>query len=255
MPTEDQSTNATAPFQREDRYIVIKRSDLDRLAGLDRHLFSQASRRAHEQMFAAGAPARSFLVIESDWPEFEPTWAAIEARMAGNPVGQHQGEPVGALLIDEYFDSREIGEVDVQLDSKVCDQLAEKYPGQSFPLYIHPAPADAGEVEQLVAANTEYARRHLEQQAEVERLRSIERSYDLREELLTQVKGERDRMITRTTELAAQLAELDELLLGLLPWMERANEKSDDDIPELLRLRAAISASAELSEPVERKPA
>ena len=55
--------------------------------------------------------------------------------------------------------------------------------------------------------------------------------------------------------MRAQLVERDALLLGLLPWMERANEKSDDDIPELLRLRSAISASAELSEPVERKPA
>ncbi len=28
MPTENQSNNTGAPFQREDRYIVIKRSDL-----------------------------------------------------------------------------------------------------------------------------------------------------------------------------------------------------------------------------------
>lgn len=60
--------------------------------------------------------------------------------------GQHQGEPVGMLLIDEYFDNREVGDVDVQLDLKVCGQLAEKYPGQSLPLYTH---ADTGEVERL----------------------------------------------------------------------------------------------------------
>jgi hypothetical protein len=34
-------------------------------------------------MLTRGAPARSFLVIESDWPEYEPAWAMIEARMTG----------------------------------------------------------------------------------------------------------------------------------------------------------------------------
>lgn len=56
------------------------------------------------------------------------------------PAEQHQGEPVGTLLIEEYFDNREVGEVDVQLDAKVCEQLAEKFPGQSFPLYTHADP-------------------------------------------------------------------------------------------------------------------
>lgn len=62
---------------------------------------------------------------------------------------EHPGEPVGTLLIDEYFDGREVGDVDAQLDTKACEQLAEKYPGQSLPLYICPAPAVAGEVERL----------------------------------------------------------------------------------------------------------
>lgn len=51
------------------------------------------------------------------------------------PCAQPQGEPVGMLLIDEYFDNREVGEVDVQLDSKVCECLARDYPGQSLLLY------------------------------------------------------------------------------------------------------------------------
>lgn len=72
---------------------------------------------------------------------------------------QHQGEPVGTLLIDEYFDGREVGDVDVQLDTKACAQLAEKYPGQSLPLYICPAPTDPGEVERLRAALKFYADR------------------------------------------------------------------------------------------------
>lgn len=56
-------------------------------------------------------------------------------------------------------------------------------------------------------------------QAEIERLNSVERSYQLREELLEQLKGERDRMIERTCELSpevdrltARTAELERLL-------------------------------------------
>ncbi len=72
---------------------------------------------------------------------------------------------------------------------------------------------------------------------EFERLRSIERSYGLHEALLEQVKGERDRMIARTLELADQLAERDALLreaLKALPYGDA-----------YLGIERALSASAE----------
>lgn len=65
-------------FKREDRYIVIKRSDLKKVP---------VAYRSHlvEPMFSllSHLPRRECLVIESDWPEYEPTWAAIEARTTG----------------------------------------------------------------------------------------------------------------------------------------------------------------------------
>lgn len=65
-------------FQREDRYIVIKRSDLKKVP---------VAYRSHlvDPMFAllAHLPQRRFAVIESDWPEFEPVWRMIEARVTG----------------------------------------------------------------------------------------------------------------------------------------------------------------------------
>jgi hypothetical protein len=72
-------------FKREDRYIVIKRSDLKRVpvnyrSALVDPMFSLLSH----------LPRRECLVIEGDWPEFEPTWAAIEARVNGKPTEQHQ---------------------------------------------------------------------------------------------------------------------------------------------------------------------
>ena len=83
MPTENKPAE---PFQREDRYIVIKRSDMDKLPADVRRNFSGRCRKFYEQMLIAGAPARSFLVVESDWPEYEPAWKMIERRMTGQPA-------------------------------------------------------------------------------------------------------------------------------------------------------------------------
>lgn len=72
-------------FHREDRYIVIKRSDMDKATGASLRGFKGACRSLHDSMLGNGAPARSFLVIEGDWPEYEPVWQMIEARMNGEP--------------------------------------------------------------------------------------------------------------------------------------------------------------------------
>lgn len=75
-------------FQREDRYIVIKRKDLDRLPMEMRLPFSMALNE-----LAPRLPKRECLVIESDWPEYEPTWAAIQARMTGQGAQSDYAAP------------------------------------------------------------------------------------------------------------------------------------------------------------------
>ncbi|AYN12358.1 hypothetical protein [Pseudomonas putida] len=90
---------------------------------------------------------------------------------------------------------------------------------------------------------------------EVERLRSIERSYELREELLTQVKGERDRMIARTIELAGQLANQDALLHKLKETLQREYWDEYAGLDETRELiDAALSASQEPSTPAAPYP-
>ena len=83
MPTENKLAD---PFQREDRYIVIKRSDMDKAPAELRRSFSTQCRKLHDGMFKHGAPARQFVVVESDWPEYHLVWAMLEHRMAGKPV-------------------------------------------------------------------------------------------------------------------------------------------------------------------------
>ena len=73
-------------FKREDRYIVIKRSDMDKAPADLRRSFSGQCRKLHESMLTSGAPARSFVVVEHDWPEYHLVWAMLEHRMAGKPV-------------------------------------------------------------------------------------------------------------------------------------------------------------------------
>ena len=68
-------------FQREDRYIVIKRSDLKKVpVAYRRHLV--------DPMFSllGHLPRRECVVVESDWPEYHLVWAMLEHRMAGKQV-------------------------------------------------------------------------------------------------------------------------------------------------------------------------
>lgn len=68
-------------FERENRYIVIKRSDLDKLY---KDPTKYATTFGHAlALIAPHLPKRQFLVIESDWPEYEPARQMIEARMTG----------------------------------------------------------------------------------------------------------------------------------------------------------------------------
>jgi hypothetical protein len=64
------------PFEREERYIVFK------IAHLTERQHDELRRFIHP--FARGdqeVPTVECVVVESDWPEYEPVWAMIEERM------------------------------------------------------------------------------------------------------------------------------------------------------------------------------
>ncbi|WP_095059283.1 hypothetical protein [Pseudomonas sp. Irchel s3f7] len=69
MPTE----NNPAPFEREERYIVLK---LNRLAKDEAEYLRDCQSKAMVEC----------VVVESDWPEYHLVWAMIEHRMAGKSV-------------------------------------------------------------------------------------------------------------------------------------------------------------------------
>lgn len=68
-------------FKREERYIVFKVSDLGNSLKGDE--IRRLSKEYAEQRSLKGKPPLECVVVESDWPEYEPTWKAIEARVTG----------------------------------------------------------------------------------------------------------------------------------------------------------------------------
>jgi hypothetical protein len=62
-------------FRREDRYVVFKRKDFaGNLTPLDENKIYE---------LAEHLPQRRYVVVESDWPEYEMVWKMIEARVTG----------------------------------------------------------------------------------------------------------------------------------------------------------------------------
>lgn len=82
-PRQEAQGAQAGEFQREDRYLVIKRKDLGLLSPTDRDLALTLMEELRAVMATWNVPERQYLVIEGDWPEYEPTWAAIQARVAG----------------------------------------------------------------------------------------------------------------------------------------------------------------------------
>lgn len=86
MTDKPTQQGAKTEFTRERRYIVIKLSDV-------KIALSVAEQRELESLCKfvlsgrqmRGKPDLQCVVVESDWPEYEPTWKAIEARMNGVP--------------------------------------------------------------------------------------------------------------------------------------------------------------------------
>ncbi len=84
------------PFQREERYIVIKRKHLSAI--------QETVLRAHMARLQIGTVAGA--VVEADWPEYEVVWRMIEARVyASSPTAQCPQSPTGRHIVDTSMES------------------------------------------------------------------------------------------------------------------------------------------------------
>lgn len=66
-------------FKREDRYQVLKSKDIHAALSEDERLILEIlAEKVARQRVHRDAPVLQCVVVESGWPEYEPTWAAIE---------------------------------------------------------------------------------------------------------------------------------------------------------------------------------
>ncbi len=80
----DPMNNDTPAFTRELRYIVVKITDANKhLSEQERDTLERLAAKCGLGRIDSGKRNLECVVVESDWPEYGPTWAAIEARMTG----------------------------------------------------------------------------------------------------------------------------------------------------------------------------
>lgn len=69
-------------MNREERYVVIKHTDIeDILSDSDKLILSAVLARIDRVRKEKGKEPLKAVVVEADWPEYEPTWKAIESRV------------------------------------------------------------------------------------------------------------------------------------------------------------------------------
>lgn len=68
-------------FKREDRYIVLKRSDMDCFDSFWWDILHTILAQVMANRQSKGKKPLECVVVENDWPEYEPTWKAIKDRM------------------------------------------------------------------------------------------------------------------------------------------------------------------------------
>lgn len=234
MPTENRSSNTemvSVPFVREDRYIVIKRSDLMKVPVNYRSALVDPMLSLLSHL-----PRRECLVIESDWPEFEPAWSAIEARVTGKPAQQPHPEPIAWMVGTAIWWTKEEAERGAA--------------ATGLPIVGLGPMTDTAEAERLesrIKTQRESIRSHVQ---EVDRLRVLEIKYGLKIE-------ERNELLRKCLEwiTSARDGVLCPIARDFEGVVGRNAEGLGQATPALIdAIDEALSASAEPSAALERNP-
>lgn len=143
MITCPECNGESSAFKREDRYIVIKRKDLEAAP-----IYLQVELSLALEKLAEHLPGRECLVIESDWPEYPIAWQMIEARMTGATLSPAGGgvvsAPEGFALVPQEI---HLSAAEIELINGMCGDGNEDGgygPYQDGTLYIGYAQQDDG---------------------------------------------------------------------------------------------------------------
>lgn len=70
-------------MEREFRYLIFKVKDIHQyLTDEEKNLLSKLSLKIAHGRFEDDRRQLEAIVVEKDWPEYEPTWLAIENRVS-----------------------------------------------------------------------------------------------------------------------------------------------------------------------------
>lgn len=76
-------------FTHEARYVVLKNADIMQCLTINELIeLRRIQAKVEEHRAEIGKPPLDCVVVESDWPEYEPTWRAIEARVTGTALAE-----------------------------------------------------------------------------------------------------------------------------------------------------------------------
>lgn len=80
-PLQAQDAAPVEPFLREHRYVVFKVSDINRVPAEKKKQIYDLAQWFDERRVEENRSPMTCVVVEHDWPEYEPTWSAIQQRM------------------------------------------------------------------------------------------------------------------------------------------------------------------------------
>ena len=103
LPGAKGEEKMSAEFRRETRYVVLKNADIMQCLTINELIeLRRIQARVAEHRSAIGKPRLDCVVVEADWPEYEPTWEAIEVRMTGS-LKESAVPSVPVDLITDYL--------------------------------------------------------------------------------------------------------------------------------------------------------
>lgn len=94
-------------MKREARYLVVKKTDMvPALTIMEMLALHSLCEKIAKNRKAQGKPRLECVVVEADWPEYEPTWRAIERRIDGATKGAVAGSVAPAQVAVKMWHQR-----------------------------------------------------------------------------------------------------------------------------------------------------
>lgn len=94
--------DAPTEFKRDNRFLVLKWADLDRYATpAQLRELQRTCEMVRAGRWQESKRINSYVVVADDWPEYEPTWRAIEARMTGTALPASRVTGDGFVAVNE----------------------------------------------------------------------------------------------------------------------------------------------------------